>query len=178
MLGYLNHRQNNGVGSLHGTSPNVSASGWIEYTRTAGTTAPDSFSPWGRTLGVVASRSRAAAKNEALAKRAGISYARVDTTWLVPEHGGYASVNRRKVVNKSANDAGALAVDVPPPSDNLSRIGGFLKLLSEHESAHQLEKKRQEDSGGGNRASCWTVADAMKLATSRVKMAQDTIQAS
>ena len=178
MLSYLNHRQNIGVGGLYGTSPNVTASGWIEYTRTAGTRAPDSFSPWGQTLGVVASRSRAAAKNEALAKRAGVSYARVDTTWLVPEYGGYALVNGRNVVNKPASDAGALAVDVPPPSDNLSRVGAFLHLLSEHENAHQLEAKRQEDCGGGNRASCWTVADALKLAASKVKMAQDTIQAS
>ena len=109
-----------------------------------GTAAPDSFSPWGQTLGVVASRSRAAAKNEVLAKKAGVSYAHVDTSWLDAKR-GYTSANAPIPPD---THVGALAVDAPPPSDDLSRIGAFLQVLSDHERLHQEDRVQQEGNGG------------------------------
>jgi hypothetical protein len=191
MLGYLKYRQNNynnavpGPGGgggggggdtsypsgVYGSSPTQVASGWIEYTRTAGTAAPDSFSPWGQTLGVVASRSRAAAKNEVLAKKAGVSYAHVDTSWLDAKR-GYTSANAPIPPD---THVGALAVDAPPPSDDLSRIGAFLQVLSDHERLHQEDRVQQEGNGGGSRISCRTVADALKFAASSVKKVEEAM---
>ena len=158
-------------GGVYGSLAGEVASGWIEYTRIAGTSAPDSFSPRGQTIGVVASRSSAAAKNEALAKNAGVSYAHVDTSWLNATR-GYISANAPIPPN---TNLGALAVDAPPPTDDLSRIGGFLQVLSDHERLHLEDRKQQEGTGGGSQISCRTVADALNLAASSVKKVLDAI---
>jgi hypothetical protein len=116
--------------TIYGSSPKTAASGWIEYTTTAGTAAPDSFSPWGKVLGVVAARSRAASKSATVAQKIGASYSTVDTSWL---HVDDEDNQHEEHSIRHERSTGPLAVDAPSATDDLSRVGAFLQALAEHE---------------------------------------------
>ena len=154
--------------TLYGSSPTTAASGWIEYTRTAGTAAPDSFSPWGKVLGVVAARTSAASKSSGVAKKVGASYSKVDTSWLQDDEdeGNNRKMSVKDTTNQnfnrenkqedgrewttSAEQRGALAVDAPSGTDELSRVGVFLESLEEHESTWNAMRKEKSNSESNN----------------------------
>jgi hypothetical protein len=127
-----------GTNLIYGSSPKTAASGWIEYTTTAGTAAPDSFSPWGKVLGVVAARTRAASKSATVAQKIGASFSTVDTSWLQEEEEedeeniGSENTQSMEARNRGARP-GPLAVDAPSGTDDMSRVGAFLQALDEHE---------------------------------------------
>ena len=120
--------------SLYGSSPTTAATGWIEYTRTAGTAAPDTFSPWGKVLGVVAARTSSASKSATVSKKIGASYSKVDTSWLQDEAEQPTMNHLKAQMFKENRPRGALAVDAPSGTDDLSRVGAFLQSLEEHEA--------------------------------------------
>ena len=142
MMNYMNGA-NTPIGSspgtnpVYGSSPKTAASGWIEYTTTAGTAAPDSFSPWGKVLGVVAARTRAASKSATVAQKIGASFSTVDTSWLQEEEEDEENIGSENTQNMECRNRGArpgpLAVDAPSGTDDMSRVGAFLQALDEHE---------------------------------------------
>ena len=139
LMNYMNNggvngtkSQSNHAATFYGSSPTTAAAGWIEYTTKAGTAAPDSFSPWGKVLGVVAARTSAASKSATVSKKIGASYAKVDTSWLKDMN--LVLEEKVKDIQEGNKPIGALAVDAPSGTDDLSRVGAFLEALDEHQS--------------------------------------------